>query len=186
MAAGGTSGFPNSSPYLRVGAMGITDGPHRFETVFRDFLLKVELVLASVFLVMMVGSIVLQVVARFAFQTGLAWTDEVAIFSFVWASLVGAAMVIETRNAHLIDYFVKKCPEGLQRAVNGGVFLLLVVIAAVLVVYGFDMTKIVHNQISSVLNLRMSFVYVALPFSAALMLVSILLDWRQYVRIEKE
>lgn len=141
--------------------------------------------MVSIAIVVMTLAIGLQVSARFFFDMALSWTDEVAVFSFVWVSLVGAAIVIETRSAHLIDYFVKKFSPLGRRIVHAAVFLLLLATLGVLVVYGIDITQVVHNQRSSILGLRMSFVYGALPFTAALMLVSILFDWRLYLRPEQ-
>ena len=51
----------------------------------------------------------------------------------------------------------------------------------VLIVYGIDITAVVDNQRSSVMGLRMSFVYGAMPFAATLMVISLAFDWRLYL-----
>ena len=154
--------------------------PSRVETTARRLLLRSEVVMASVATILMIAAIGLQVSARFLFEMALSWTDEVAVFSFVWVAMIGAAIVIETRSAHLIDYFVKKFPLTIQRVVQLAVFALLIATLVVLIRYGIDITKVVNNQRSSILGLRMSFVYGAMPFSALLMTVSMLFAWREY------
>ncbi len=155
--------------------------PHPMELRVRAILLRAESIIASVAMVMMVTAIGLQVSARFLFEKALTWTDEVAIFSFVWVAMVGAAIVIETRGAHLIDYFVKKFSIPIQRVINVLIYMILMGTLGVLIVYGIDITAVVDNQVSSVMGLRMSFVYGAMPFAATLMVISLAFDWRLYL-----
>lgn len=155
--------------------------PHGIELRIRAGLLRAEAVIASVAIVLMVGALVLQVLARFLFEIAVTWTDEVAIFSFIWVSLIGAAIAVETHSVHLIDYFAKKFSPALQRLIQALVFAALVGILFVLIVYGIDITEVVNRQRSSVLGLPMSYVYGAMPFSAALMMISVLFDWRRYL-----
>lgn len=155
--------------------------PYPFETTFRRALLRMELVLVSVAMILMVASISAQVVARFIFSTGLSWTDEIAVFSFVWLALVGAAIVVETRSTHMIDICVKRLPGAIRRGVTVAVYLLLLATMGFLLVYGLEIAEVVHGQRSSILNLRMSFVYGAMPFMGLLMLISLIFDWRSYL-----
>jgi TRAP-type C4-dicarboxylate transport system permease small subunit len=151
------------------------------ETGFRRFLLRGETVFVSIAMIIMVGALSLQVTARFAFEMALTWTDEIALFSLIWVSLIGAAIVIETRSAHLIDFFVKKFPAVVQRLISGAVFIVLLGTCWVLIKYGYDFTLAVHNQRSSVLGIRISYIYMSLPISALLMGTSLLMDWRYYL-----
>lgn len=160
--------------------------PTPFETAARRVLLQAEVVLVSVATILMTLAIGLQVSARFLFEMALSWTDEVAVFSFVWVAMIGAAIVIETRSAHLIDYFVRKFPVPVQRVIQCAVFALLIATLFVLIRYGIDITRVVNNQRSSILELRMSFVYGAMPFAATLMAISLLFDWRTYFNVAEE
>lgn len=144
----------------------------------RNGLSLVEATVAAFMLVVMVACTVLQVIARFVFSTGLSWTDEVAMFSFIWAALMGAALVINTGGAHRIDAFVRLLPLPPRRAVLALVYATILAALALLAVYGVKLLFVVHFQKSSILRVPMSFIYAALPLSASLMLVSTLLDWR--------
>ncbi|WP_165814691.1 TRAP transporter small permease [Labrenzia sp. 011] len=142
----------------------------------------VEASIAAFMLTVMVGCTVLQVVARFAFRTGLSWTDEVAMFSFIWAALMGAALVINTGGAHRIDAFVRLLPARLRRAVLALVYATILTALILLIVYGVKLLGVVHFQKSSILKVNMSLIYASLPVSAALMLAAMLLDWRVYLK----
>jgi len=141
-----------------------------------------EATVAAVMLIVMVGCTVLQVVARFAFKTGLSWTDEVAMFSFIWAAFMGAALVINTGAAHRIDAFVNLLPASFRRAALALVYTAILGALILLIVYGVKLLGVVHYQKSSILKVNMSFIYVSLPVSAGLMLVATLLDWRVYLK----
>lgn len=144
-----------------------------------------EAFVAAIMLTVMVGCTVLQVGARFLFNTGLSWTDEVAMFSFIWASLMGAALVVTTGGAHRIDVFVKMLPERLRRAVLAIVYATILAALLLLIVQGVKLLSVVHFQKSSILKVNMSFIYASLPVSAVLMLVAMLLDWRVYLAPEQ-
>ncbi len=147
----------------------------------RQGLSLVEATVAAIMLTVMVSCTVLQVVARFAFNTGLSWTDEVAMFSFIWASLMGAALVINTGGAHRIDVFVRLLPQLPRRLVLALVYAVILAALSLLIFYGLKLLGVVHFQKSSILKINMSYIYTALPISAGLMLVSTLLDWRVYL-----
>ncbi|WP_293724075.1 TRAP transporter small permease [Stappia sp.] len=147
----------------------------------RTGLSLVEASVAAFMLIVMVGCTVLQVVARFVFSTGLSWTDEVAMFSFIWAALMGAALVINTGGAHRIDAFVRLLPLPPRRVVLALVYVTILAALVLLAVYGVKLLFVVHFQKSSILRVPMSWIYAALPLSATLMLVSTLLDWRSHL-----
>lgn len=138
----------------------------------RPCLFKVQIFIVSIFLSLLVICVIIQVVARFLFNTGLAWTDEISIFSFLWASLIGAAIAVETSNAHLIDFFINLLPKDIKKIVSIFVVFLLVICLLILIKYGIDLCLLVHFQRSAVLNMPMSYMYACLPISALFMLVS--------------
>ncbi len=49
------------------------------------------------FLVLLVGLVVLQVVARYLFASPPAWTEEMARYAMIWSGLLGATMSFKRR-----------------------------------------------------------------------------------------
>ena len=47
---------------------------------------------AIVFLLLMLGAVALQVVARYVFFSPPAWTEELARYAMVWAGFLGATV----------------------------------------------------------------------------------------------
>lgn len=147
----------------------------------RQGLHLVEATVAAIMLIVMISCVILQVVARLVFGTGLSWTDEVAMFSFIWASLLGAALVINTGGTQRIDIFVGWLPSLPRRLVLAFVYIVILTALCLLIFYGFKLLGVMHFQKSSILKVNLSYIYAALPISAGLMLLSMLLDWRLYL-----
>ena len=54
-------------------------------------------VLSATFLIALVGFVMLQVVARYVFQSPPSWTEELARYAMIWAGLLGATMSFKRR-----------------------------------------------------------------------------------------
>ena len=53
--------------------------------------------LAMSFLVVLVGAVMTQVIARYVLQSPPAWTEELARYTMIWAGLMGATMSFKRR-----------------------------------------------------------------------------------------
>lgn len=58
---------------------------------------RVASVVTCVALVILVGAVLLQVVARYIFQQPPAYTEELARYAMIWAGLIGASMAFKRR-----------------------------------------------------------------------------------------
>lgn len=76
--------------------------------------------IALVGLVLMVGFISLQVVARYGFAAPPAWTEEAARYAMVWVGLLGAAISYRAG----FDPRLVKLPQSLPRVVRATAALL--------------------------------------------------------------
>jgi TRAP-type C4-dicarboxylate transport system permease small subunit len=139
---------------------------------FRKGLLYVEWTLAGVFLSIMTLSVFLEVLARYVLHVSLSWPEEVARFSFIWCSLVGACIAMERKKLHDIDIVFERLPVIVRPFVALVVNLLVLGILSVLLLFGAELTALVHLQVSPAMEIRMSYVYSAVPFASALMLIS--------------
>lgn len=64
---------------------------------FSNGLDRVATVIAGAAIVVLVGAVMLQVVARYIFQQPPAWTEELARYAMIWAGLIGASMSFKRR-----------------------------------------------------------------------------------------
>ena len=138
----------------------------------QQVLLYIAWSLGGTFLTVMTFSVFLQVFTRYIFHFSYSWPEELARFSFIWTSLTGACVALESKKLHDIDIVFNRFPETLRYVVSIFSHLLVCALLAVLVIYGVKLTRVVHPQLSPAMEIRMSYVYFAVPFASGLMLVS--------------
>lgn len=64
---------------------------------FSNALDRAASIIAVVALFVLVGAVMLQVVARYVFQSPPSWTEELARYAMIWAGLIGATMSFKRR-----------------------------------------------------------------------------------------
>ena len=119
----------------------------------------------------------LQVVCRYALNSPLVWSEELARYLFVWISLVGAGAAVRTGGHYGLDLLFLKLPAPLRAKVAGGISAVVAVFAATLLVVGVQETATASVQMASSLPVRMHWAYAAIPVGAVLMLWHLAARW---------
>lgn len=117
--------------------------------------------------------IFVNVIARYILKQSIVWAEELTTYVIIWATFVGSSYCVK-HNMHVgIDALVMILPKPLKRVVAVFVHLAGFAISLLLLVYGVNLTKGVHDskQLSPALMLPMWYAYLALPVSGALMTV---------------
>jgi TRAP-type C4-dicarboxylate transport system permease small subunit len=128
-----------------------------------------ENIAATTLLAIICGVTVAQVVFRFILKMPLAWSDELATFSFVWFALLGAAIAVREGGHIGVDALVRVLPKDAQAWVAVSSLLLVQIFLLCLIKFGLDLLMRIGDQRSSGLQIHVFWVYLALPVSAALM-----------------
>lgn len=141
----------------------------------------VVLVLAGTVLFVVTATVFLQVVFRYVLRSPLAWSVETARFLFTWASMLGAAGGTVKLLNQSIDLFTRKLPQRFQTPIDLFARVVTLGTSTVLFVTGLELTGRVWRQYSSALQIRMSYVYAAVPVGLFFIIVLLLLDtWNSY------
>lgn len=119
-----------------------------------------------------VAVVFLQVIARYVLQIPIGWTEEVARFAFIWMVFLGIA-ITERQKAHFrITFLVDRVP-GRARY---GLWLLgeLLVFGALgwLLLESLRFVGMGARQISAAMELRLHYVYSALPTAVILAIIN--------------
>lgn len=136
-----------------------------------DDLLSRVLVALLAFLVL---DVCWQVITRFILDDPSSFTEEVARFTLIWISLLGAASAYK-RGLHLgIDIVTNSLPDKARLAAQMVVHLFVIAFAALILIYGGS--KLVAmtlqlNQMSPVLGVKMGYIYLAMPISGVFFLI---------------
>lgn len=87
--------------------------PQALKKVLSNF----ELILASTCIIVTTSLVMLNVILRYFFRTGLYWSEEVATACFVWSVFIGAAAGYK-HKAHVgVDMLVNLCPPTDRKSV---------------------------------------------------------------------
>lgn len=134
----------------------------------------------ALLMAVMVGTVILQVFYRFALGNPLSWSEELARYAFVWITFLGAAVAYR-HGAHIVvETIVVLLPRRLQAALAWVVDALMVLALVVLMVQGLGIVQISANVEATMLGISMSWVYGAVPVSAAIMLAyQVERSWRR-------
>jgi len=93
-----------------------------------------EGVLATLLALMTVLTFV-QVVLRYAFNSGIVWSLEATTYSFAALVFIGMSYGVRTHTHIAVDLFTRKLPKRLERVVNVAAIVACLVYAA-LMLYG--------------------------------------------------
>jgi len=129
-----------------------------------------------VLMLVMTFTVFVQIVFRYVFNTPLDWSEEIARFSFVWVSFLGASALMRVREHINVTVFTDNFPPALRR---GCVFLANIVAIVCIyffVVGGIALTRNEWSQLAPTTQIPMGWIYIAVPISAVLMGVWVLLQ----------
>src|SRR5690606_17305677 len=122
----------------------------------------------------MVGAMTVNVLSRI-FANDIAWSTEVVVFLMTWTVFLGGAAATR-RGIHMrVTEFVDQTGKW-RSAVERGLNVLVLLFLAYLAYYGFRLSLIMMDQLSSVLYYPMGLQYAALPVGAVVSMFFLLED----------
>ena len=140
-----------------------------------------RIAVVAVFAIMIVITF-LQVVFRYVLTAPLPWSEEAARYCFVWIVFLGAALGLE-RGVHLgVDLLVNRMPPGMRRNTAVASNICIAGFALIIIYASAPVLQLNAWQHSPALGIQMSYVYVAIPVSMALIALIALLRVVQALR----
>lgn len=107
--------------------------------------------------------IFVQVIARYILEVSLPWTEEFARFAFLWLIFLANAMAERQKEHFRVTYFVEQAPRPLRYAFWAVGELLVLVFFIWLLFDSLQFVRMGQRMISTVLQLRLDYIYWALP-----------------------
>ncbi len=125
--------------------------------------------LIIVLMLAMTVTVFLQIVFRYVFNASLDWSEEIARFSFVWVAFFGASALMRVREHINVTVFTDNFPPRLR-----ALAIFLANVCALICIYfflvgGLALTYNEWRQLAPTTQIHMGLVYVAIPISAGLM-----------------
>lgn len=132
----------------------------------------IEILLILIF-GMLVFDVLFQVFGRYILGTSFSWTEELARFSLIWLSILGAAY-LNAKRAHLsMDFLYRKFSNANKKRVSLFIEVFIFLFALiVMVIGGFNLvyTTLHLEQLSGTLRVPLGYVYSILPLSGLLIM----------------
>ena len=127
-------------------------------------------------MLVMTVTVFVQIVFRYIFNAPLDWSEEIARFSFVWVSFFGASALMRVREHINVTVFTDNFPPRLR-----ALAILLANLCALICIYfflvgGLALTYNEWRQLAPTTQIQMGWVYVAIPISAGLMGIWVLIQ----------
>ncbi len=105
------------------------------------YLQKVQILAGGIFLSIFLGSVVIQMACRYM---GIAavWTEDVSMYSFIWAAFMGAAaMVYEKQHFAFTSISDKLKDENVKTILSIIIAIIMLVVSVLMFYYGCRLTK---------------------------------------------
>jgi TRAP-type C4-dicarboxylate transport system permease small subunit len=128
-----------------------------------------------------------QVLFRYVIQYPLPWTEELARFTLVWVTFLGAASITR-RKLHLaVDFFISRMPLRASRVISFFFYLLILIFLGT-VLWGalVMMGESIPVFAGSIPWLSIMYLYLGAVIGLALMMVYVLIDFCRDLRALRE
>lgn len=124
----------------------MTSGLKFFFTYFEE-------ILCSIFLIIMISLVIINVFLRYLLGYSIFWAEEVATICFVWCVFVGASATYKHKMDLGIDFLITKMPTQIEKIVRFLTGLILLAINGYIFYMAIVFTKIAWAKPTAVLGI---------------------------------
>ncbi|MGQ4879421.1 TRAP transporter small permease [Billgrantia sp. LNSP4103-1] len=140
---------------------------------FEYKLTRLALAIAVVMLVISVSFSFYQVLTRFVFNAPSTWSEVAARTAMIWCVFMAAAATFRGGYMMAVEAIYKVVPGRLVLLLEAAIVLCCLLVLAVLIYFGVQMTQRVSNQTMSGMNVSMAYAYAAIPVGAAFAMLAV-------------
>lgn len=127
--------------------------------------------------VAMIAACLAQVIWRYIFANPLVWSEELARYLFIWISYLSAWLAWKYRAHIALDAVTMLAPPRILKLSVWLVEAIILAFCLYTLPAGFQIVSLTQWQPSAVLELPMSYVYVAYSLMAVMIAADILVGW---------
>lgn len=131
-----------------------------------------EIMLIAIFAVL-VFDVLFQVFSRYVLNTSFSWTEELARFSLIWLSILGAAYLNAKREHLSMDFLYRKLSASSKKKMSILIEVFIFLFALVVMVIGgmnLVYTTLHLGQLSGTLRIPLGYVYAIFPLCGILIM----------------
>ena len=141
----------------------------------------------AILMVALAVVVFIQVFNRFVLQTPLAWSEDLAMLLYQWVVFVGAALGVKRLRHFGIELVVKQFPEHWRHRIELVTPLVMLVVAVVMILQGYNILTLNMNRTFSTMNLSYTWAFLPIPLSGVLIIVYLIqLEMQRWTRTAEE
>lgn len=135
-------------------------------------------ILTAILLLVVVGLVSAQVIARYVFNASLTWSEEAARMTFVYLTFLGAALALGRGRNLKIDLFVGRLSRRARLWLQMSLHVLSLVFVLVVLAYSFPLLQRLYPTPTPALQWSMVMFYAGIPVGSLAMIVYFLRNIR--------
>ena len=142
-----------------------------------DVIMAIIKVVLIVFGTVMTCLVIMNVILRYVFNSGLSWSEEASRFLFIWVTFLGAILANDAglHGEHMrMDFIVEKIHGVPRKIVEIIAFLIVLVMLGTLFVGGINVVKGTWPMLTSALEIPKGAVYLCAPIGFGYMFIQTL------------
>lgn len=149
---------------------------------------RIARALSQLTVAVMVITVLAQVFMRYFIKSPLVWGDELAKYSLVFMTFIGASVALRDKQLAAMELLTEKFPGPTKRIVAIGVYIIELALLGFLFYYSIIlmMEGSVQAQLSPALQIPMMWVYISLPLGLGLMIIQAIVLMINYIKGAKE
>jgi TRAP-type C4-dicarboxylate transport system permease small subunit len=130
-------------------------------------------IVTAIFIVMTVLYFI-QIAARYLFNTGISWSEELVVFLMVWLTYLGAT-VLAKEDGHISMTILEDVFPASKKFLNFLKYVAMIVYCALVSWFSVSALQVAKLQVSTAMQIPMNIIYLAIPLSMILMILHILI-----------
>ncbi len=139
--------------------------------IVKKMLVNIELTLASAFIVVTTALVIVNVLLRYFFHTGLYWSEEVATTCFVWSVFLGSAAAYRNRAHVGVDMIVNLFSGSIRKTIAIIVDVILVIINGYITYIAVIYISLSYRKPTPVLGISSAYTSSSILISFTLMTI---------------
>lgn len=138
---------------------------------------KITRILSQATVAVMVLTVLAQVFMRYFLKNPLVWGDELAKYSLVYMTFIGAAVALGNKQLAAMELLTEKLSKGGKKATLILVYILEIVLLIFIFYYSIMLMLegSVQAQLSPALQVPMAWIYLSIPLGVGLMIIQSIL-----------
>lgn len=110
----------------------------------------------------LIGSVLLQIFARFFLSNTPPWTEEASRLFFIYATAFGAGLAFKSHYYVHLDVFYNKLSSKVQKGIDVLIPILVLILFALMSIYAIGFVRLGHYEFSPSMKMRMSIAFLSM------------------------